>query len=99
MTLILMTNDFISELIVVWLSAKILIKIRTLSTDSATLMWILFCFQIVFAPKEAGEFVAKLNVTSSLMVSDQPLVPARYPTVVTLRATAELPNIQVLCSK
>ena len=38
---VLANVDFISQLKAIWLSAKILIKIRTLSTDSAISIWIL----------------------------------------------------------
>ncbi len=40
---VLSNVNFISQLKPIWLSAKLLIKIRTLSTDSAILIWIFIC--------------------------------------------------------
>ena len=52
-------------------------------------------FQVVFAPMDAGHYIAKLHVFSAPMVTDQPLSLSPYPAVITLKAVAEAPRIQV----
>lgn len=43
----------------------------------------------------AGAYVAQLNVTSSLFLQDNSVRTEKIPTVVTLQAIAEDPQIQV----
>ena len=54
--------------------------------------------QIIFAPREAGDFVAKIEISSNLIISDHPLQPSWYPLYTILRASAEYPSIQVSLS-
>ena len=55
-------------------------------------------FQVIFAPRHPGAYIAELHIVSS-PVSDQPQEAPRIPTLVTLQAIAENPNIQVCARK
>ncbi|XP_023931341.1 centrosomal protein of 192 kDa isoform X1 [Lingula anatina] len=50
---------------------------------------------LVFAPKYPGVYVGQLNIVTSPVVSDQPLRTSGLPSMVTIQAMAEEPNIQV----
>ena len=51
--------------------------------------------QIVFNPKQAGVYVAHVQLLANPVVSEQPLSEIQIPTMVTLQGIAERPSVQV----